>query len=84
MRAIADTYKYTAFLGSLAGLYVAVDEALAAIFGKNRLVVTKEHKTWSGPIDDQCHPVLVIGQQLSGHVRMRFELRQHVSGEITF
>lgn len=37
-RAIADTSKYTAFLGSLAGLYVAVDEALAAVFGKNRSV----------------------------------------------
>ncbi|MEW5320344.1 MAG: hypothetical protein WDW38_011423 [Sanguina aurantia] len=35
-RALADTFKYTAFLGSLAGLYVAVDEALASIFGKVR------------------------------------------------
>lgn len=33
---LRDTMGYTAFLGSLAGVYVAVDEGIAAVLGKKR------------------------------------------------
>lgn len=32
----ADTLRYTGFLGAFAGIFVTVDEGLAAIFGKER------------------------------------------------
>lgn len=31
-----ETWRYTAFLGSLSGVYVAVDEGLSWLFGKER------------------------------------------------
>ena len=31
-----ETWRYTAFLGSLSGVYVAVDEGLSRLFGKER------------------------------------------------
>ena len=34
--ALEDTARYTAFLGSLAGVYVSVDEGLAWLFGRKR------------------------------------------------
>ena len=34
--ALEDTVRYTAFLGSLAGVYVSVDEGLAWLFGRRR------------------------------------------------
>ena len=37
--AAIDTLQYTAFLGTLGGVYVAVDESLAAALGKQRCVV---------------------------------------------
>jgi hypothetical protein len=33
---VRDTLRYTAFLGAFAGVYVAVDEGLAALFGNKR------------------------------------------------
>lgn len=33
---IADTLRYTGFLGAFAGIYVSVDEGIAAVFGKER------------------------------------------------
>ena len=33
---VRDTLRYTAFLGAFAGVYVAVDEGLAALFGNER------------------------------------------------
>ena len=33
---LKESLRYTAFLGSFAGLYVAVDEGIAALFGKQR------------------------------------------------
>ena len=33
---LKESLRYTAFLGSFAGLYVAVDEGIAALFGKRR------------------------------------------------
>lgn len=33
---VRDTLRYTAFLGAFAGVYVAVDEGLAAFFGNKR------------------------------------------------
>ncbi|CAL8462877.1 g2411 [Coccomyxa elongata] len=33
---IADTLRYTGFLGAFAGIYVSVDEGIAALFGKER------------------------------------------------
>ena len=35
-QALDDTLRYVAFLGSLGGVYVAVDEGIAAVFGKSR------------------------------------------------
>jgi hypothetical protein len=37
---LADTLRYTGFLGAFAGIFVSVDEAIAAIFGKERYVTT--------------------------------------------
>ena len=34
--AIADTRRYTTFLGAFSGVVVAVDEGIAALFGKQR------------------------------------------------
>ena len=34
--AVADTRRYTTFLGAFAGVIVAVDEGIAALFGKQR------------------------------------------------
>jgi hypothetical protein len=34
--AVEDTLRYTAFLASLAGVYVGVDEGIAALFGKEK------------------------------------------------
>lgn len=34
--AVADTQRYTTFLGAFAGVIVAVDEGIAACFGKQR------------------------------------------------
>ena len=33
---LKESLRYTAFLGSFAGVYVAVDEGIAALFGKRR------------------------------------------------
>lgn len=33
---LKESLRYTAFLGSFAGVYVAVDEGIAALFGKQR------------------------------------------------
>ena len=33
---LKESLRYTAFLGSFAGVYVAVDEGTAALFGKRR------------------------------------------------
>jgi enoyl-CoA hydratase/carnithine racemase len=38
MLQVQDTLRYTAFLGAFAGVYVAVDEGLAALFGNKRCV----------------------------------------------
>lgn len=35
---LSDTLRYTTFLGTFAGVYVAVDEGLAALFGNKRCV----------------------------------------------
>lgn len=35
---IADTLRYTGFLGAFAGIFVSVDEGIAALFGKERCV----------------------------------------------
>jgi hypothetical protein len=34
--AIEDTLRYTAFLASLAGVYIGVDEGIAALIGKEK------------------------------------------------
>ena len=34
--AVEDTLRYTAFLASLAGVYIGTDEGIAALFGKER------------------------------------------------
>lgn len=34
--AVEDTLRYTAFLGALAGVYIGVDEGIAALVGKER------------------------------------------------
>lgn len=34
--AVEDTLRYTAFLATLAGIYVGVDEGIAAVWGKQR------------------------------------------------
>lgn len=34
--AVEDTIRYTAFLASLAGVYIGTDEGIAALFGKER------------------------------------------------
>lgn len=34
--AVEDTLRYTAFLASLAGVYIGVDEGIAALFGKEK------------------------------------------------
>ncbi len=34
--ALADTRRYTTFLGAFSGVIVAVDEGIAAVFGKQR------------------------------------------------
>lgn len=36
--ALDDTLRYTAFLGALAGIYISVDEGIAAAVGKERWV----------------------------------------------
>ena len=33
---LRETLRYTAFLGSFAGVFVAVDEGIASLFGKKR------------------------------------------------
>ena len=33
---LKESLRYTAFLGTFAGVYVAVDEGIAALFGKRR------------------------------------------------
>jgi len=33
---LKESLRYTAFLGSFAGVYVAVDESIAALLGKRR------------------------------------------------
>jgi hypothetical protein len=40
---VKDTLRYTAFLGAFAGVYVAVDEGLAALFGNKRCARAVEH-----------------------------------------
>jgi hypothetical protein len=40
---VQDTLRYTAFLGAFAGVYVAVDEGLAALFGNKRCACAVEH-----------------------------------------
>lgn len=35
---MADTLRYTGFLGAFAGIFVSVDEGIAALFGKERCV----------------------------------------------
>jgi hypothetical protein len=34
--AVEDTLRYAAFLASLAGVYIGVDEGIAAVFGKEK------------------------------------------------
>lgn len=38
-----DTLRYTAFLGSLAGIYIGVDEGIAGAFGKRRWAGCRLH-----------------------------------------
>ena len=33
---LTDTLRYTAFLGSYAGVFVSLDEGIASVFGKQR------------------------------------------------
>jgi hypothetical protein len=37
--ALGDTVRYTAFLAALAGIYIGVDEGIAATVGKERCVL---------------------------------------------
>jgi hypothetical protein len=36
LEAVQETLRYTAFLGCMAGVYVGADEAIAAVWGKER------------------------------------------------
>lgn len=66
-RALADTFTYTAFLGSLAGLYVAVDEALASIFGKVRSVAWMQ-VCLGRSVEGQEWNVILLSQSLLAYL----------------
>jgi hypothetical protein len=44
-----DTLRYTAFLGSLAGIYIGVDEGIAGAFGKRRWASSGLHAGCAEP-----------------------------------
>ena len=39
---LRDTMRYTSFLGAFAGIYVSVDEGIAALFGNRRLCTPRK------------------------------------------
>lgn len=43
-----ETARYCAFLGSLGGVYVVVDEGIAALFGNERCSLTVKYSTRRG------------------------------------
>ena len=44
--ALHDTLRYTAFLAALAGIYIGVDEGIAAAWGKKRYTSVQQHASW--------------------------------------
>lgn len=52
---VRDTLRYTAFLGAFAGVYVAVDESLAALFGNKRWVLPRAAVLHFGLLSQRKH-----------------------------